>query len=173
METGRAPEGVLTADEVAGLALFTGKANCTQCHNGPLFTNNEFHNTGIPAVAALPVDRGRLAGSTNVLDDEFNCRSQWSDARGRCTELEFMAVASHEQERAFKVPSLRNVANRAPYMHAGQLASLADVLDHYNRAPAAPAGHTVLKPLKLNARERRQLEAFLRTLSGGTVAPGE
>ena len=84
-----------------------------------------------------------------------------------------MAMASHEQERSFKVPSLRNVADRAPYMHAGQLASLADVLQHYNRAPAAPDGHTELKPLKLNARELSQLEAFLRSLSGGTTESGD
>ena len=82
-----------------------------------------------------------------------------------------MAVASREQERAFKVPSLRNVADRPPYMHAGQLASLADVLDHYNRAPAAAVGHNELTPLKQNARELRQLDAFLRTLSGGITAP--
>ena len=170
---GRAPENVLTPDEVAGLKLFTGKANCTQCHNGPLFTNNEFHNTGVPAVPTLPADHGRLVGSASALKDEFNCRSKWSDAPGACKELEFMAVASHEQERAFKVPSLRNVADRAPYMHAGQLASLAQVLEHYNRAPQAPSGHTELEPLKLNARELRHLEAFLRTLSGGTSAPGE
>jgi len=172
-ETGRPPSDVLTEDEVAGLKLFTGKANCTQCHNGPLFTNNEFHNTGVPAVPTLPPDQGRITGSTGVLNDEFNCRSKWSDARDACKELEFMAVASHEQERAFKVPSLRNVADRAPYMHAGQLASLADVLQHYNRAPAAPDGHTELKPLKLNARELSQLEAFLRSLSGGTTESGD
>jgi cytochrome c peroxidase len=170
LETGRAPKDVLTADEVAGLKLFTGKANCTQCHNGPLLTNNEFHNTGVPAVPTLPSDAGRFAGSKAVLADEFNCRSPWSDARDRCTELEFMAVASHEQERAFKVPSLRNVADRAPYMHAGQLATLADVLSHYNRAPQAPDGHTELQPLNLDARELRQLEAFLRSLSGGTTS---
>ncbi len=168
-DTGGAPENVLTAEEVAGLKLFIGKANCTQCHNGPLFTNNEFHNTGVPAAPELPADLGRMTGSKGVLSDEFNCRSKWSDARDACKELEFMAVASHEQERAFKVPSLRNVAERAPYMHAGQLGSLTDVLAHYNRAPAAPAGHTELKPLRLNARELRQLEAFLRTLSGGTT----
>lgn len=173
VETGREPNNVLMPDEVAGLELFTGRGNCTQCHNGPLLTNNEFHNTGVPAVPALPADRGRMVGSTSVLNDEFNCRSKWSDAPGVCKELEFMAVAAHEQERAFKVPSLRNVANHAPYMHAGQLESLADVLDHYNRAAAAAAGHTELKPLKLNARELRQLEAFLRTLSGGTTAPGQ
>jgi cytochrome c peroxidase len=48
-DSGRAPEGVLSADELADLRLFIGKASCTNCHNGPLLTNNEFHNTGVPA----------------------------------------------------------------------------------------------------------------------------
>lgn len=165
-------QDALNADEVAGLRLFIGKANCTQCHNGPLLTNNEFHNTGVPARQGLAADQGRLAGADAVLRDEFNCRSRWSDARpAQCAELEFMVTGSHTLQRAFKVPSLRNVAERAPYMHAGQLAKLRDVLDHYNRAPAAPAGHSELKPLRLTASELGQLEAFLRTLSGGTTAP--
>ncbi|HEX6099841.1 MAG TPA: cytochrome c peroxidase [Thermoanaerobaculia bacterium] len=172
--TGRAPSGVLTADETAGLQLFLGKANCTQCHNGPLLTNNEFHNTGVAAGTAPEPDRGRMAGARGVLGDEFNCRSKWSDAKPeQCAELDFMVTDAHELERAFKVPSLRNVADRAPYMHAGQLATLDDVVAHYNNAPAAPAGHTELKPLKLSAAEVRQLTAFLRTLSGGTSAPPE
>jgi cytochrome c peroxidase len=54
-------------------------------------------------------------------------------------------------------------------MHAGQFASLAETLRHYNRAPAAPAGHTELTPLRLSARELGQIEAFLRSLSGGTM----
>jgi cytochrome c peroxidase len=159
-------DGILTDDEVAGLRLFTGKANCTRCHNGPLFTNNEFHNTGVPAVPELPVDDGRLTGAASVLKDEFNCRSQWSDARDRCVELDVMVSGDHALQRAYKVPSLRNVAERAPYMHAGQFASLAEVLDHYNRAPAAPLGHSELEPLGLKPSELRQLEAFLRTLTG-------
>ena len=57
------------------------------------------------------------------------------------------------------------------HMHAGQLATLEEVVAHYNAAPAAPSGHTELKPLNLNPTEVRQLTAFLRTLSGGTVAP--
>ena len=167
---GRAPQGVLTADEVAGLRLFIGKANCTQCHNGPLFTNNEFHNTGVPAVAALPQDHGRIKGAKDVLADEFNCRSRWSDAKPvQCAELEFLITDAHEQERAYKVPSLRNVAGRAPYMHAGQFTSLEEVGAHYSHAPAAPAGHSEIKPLRLDAAERRQLAAFLQTLSGGTI----
>ncbi len=166
-DTGRAPQGVLSADEVAGLRLFIGKASCANCHNGPLLTNNEFHNTGVPARPGLPADKGRLAGADAVLRDEFNCRSRWSDSRSKCAELEFLVTGDHTLERAFKVPSLRNVAERAPYMHAGQFSTLTEVLEHYNRAPKAPAGHSELKPLRLSAQDRRQIVAFLRSLSGG------
>ena len=174
MKTGRAPQGLLTADETAGLRLFIGKANCTQCHNGPLLTNNEFHNTGVPVNPSVPQDRGRIEGAKSVLADEFNCRSRWSDANAaQCSELEFLKPDGHELQRAYKVPSLRGVAERAPYMHAGQFATLSDVLAHYNQASAAPDGHTELKPLKLNAQELRQIEAFLPALRGGIAAPPE
>lgn len=170
-KTGLAPNGILSAEEVAGLRLFVGKANCTQCHNGPLFTNYEFHNTGVPADAALPPDAGRIDGTKSVLADEFNCRSRWSDARAdQCAELDFLVAGGHELERAYKVPSLRGVANRAPYMHAGQLATLDAVVAHYNRAPRAPRGHSELKPLRLSDREAQQLVAFLRALSDRAVA---
>lgn len=165
-------DGILTSDEIAGLKLFIGKANCTQCHNGPLFANNEFHNTGVPRRPELPIDEGRLTGASTVLKDEFNCRSRWSDAPQKCAELEFLVTGDHTLELAYKVPSLRNVARRAPYMDAGQFATLAEVLDHYNRAPAAPAGHTELKPLRLKAVELRQMEAFLSALSGPIVVHG-
>jgi cytochrome c peroxidase len=173
-QTGTPPADILTRDETAGLALFVGKANCTQCHNGPLLTNNEFHNTGVPKRPGLPQDHGRLTAVAAVETDEFNCRSRWSDAAPEeCAELAFLAAPSEALERAFKVPSLRNVAERAPYMHAGQFATLAEVLDHYNRAPAAPAGHSELKALGLSRGELGQLEAFLRTLSGSLSAPAE
>ena len=165
-------DGLLSTDEVAGLQLFIGKANCTRCHNGPLLTNGEFHNTGVPVRADLPADSGRLAGAAAVLRDEFNCRSRWSDARADCAELDFMAAEGAVLERAYKVPSLRDVAERAPYMHAGQFATLGDVLDHYNLAPAAPAGQSELQPLDLEPAELRQLEAFLRTLSSSSAVKG-
>jgi cytochrome c peroxidase len=162
-----AMEATLTPDEVAGLRLFIGKANCTQCHNGPLLTDNHFHNTGIPAVAGLPDDRGRALGAPQVLADEFNCLSPYSDAGADdCAELRFMVAEGHELERQFKPPSLRNVAGRAPYMHAGQFDSLEAVVEHYNTAPAAPAGHSEIEPLNLSALELNQLVAFLHTLSG-------
>ena len=57
-------------------------------------------------------------------------------------------------------------------MHAGQFATLAEVLDHYNRAPAAPAGRSELEPLRLTPDELRQLESFLRTLDSPTLVDG-
>jgi cytochrome c peroxidase len=169
-DTGHAPQGVLSADEVAGLRLFIGRASCVNCHNGPLLTNSEFHNTGVPARTGLPADKGRLAGADAVLRDEFNCRSRWSDSRSKCAELEFLVTGDHVLERAFKVPSLRNVAERAPYMHAGQFSTLSAVIEHYNRAPKAPAGHSELQPLRLKPAELRQIEAFLRTLTELTLS---
>jgi len=168
-KTGAMPRDILDEKELAGLALFVGKANCVDCHSGPLFTNHKFRNTGVPVMASLPRDQGRAQGVVLLKSDEFNCRSRWSDAKPeQCREIPRVVPAS---ERAFKVPSLRNVADRYPYMHAGQFETLAQVLDHYNRAPKAPSGRTVLKPLHLSPVELGQLEAFLRTLSGGVVTP--
>jgi cytochrome c peroxidase len=158
--------------EVAGLRLFIGKAQCINCHNGPLFTDNHFHNTGVPGRVGLPQDTGRAKGALQVRDDEFNCLSRYSDAQpDECAELKYMVAAGAELEGAFKPSSLRNIAATGPYMHAGQFAGLREVLEHYERAPAAPVGHTELRPLQLTVAEMRQLEAFLRSLSGGIVCP--
>ena len=156
---------IMTADEVAGLRLFIGEANCTNCHNGPLFTNNDFHNTGVPAAEGLPEDVGRAKGAAQVLADEFNCLSPYSDAQtDQCSELRFLVLDKHQQERQFKPPSLRNVSGRGPFMHAGQFASLEQVLQHYNTAPEAPAGHSELEPLNLSETQIAQIIAFLKTL---------
>ena len=162
----------LTPDEVAGLRQFVGEANCTQCHNGPLFTDNHFHNTGVPSAVGLPEDTGRASGAPQVLADEFNCLSQYSDAEpSQCAELRFMIPEGEELARAFKPPSLRNVAGRAPYMHAGQFVTLEEVLAHYNSAPPAPVGHSELESLRLSETELAQLLAFMETLSGPVIAP--
>jgi cytochrome c peroxidase len=169
-----AMNAALSSDEVAGLRLFIGRAQCIQCHNGPLLTNNDFHNTGVPTRPGLPLDTGRAAGVLSLLDDEFNCLSQWSDAgEDDCAELRFVVSAGEQLEAAFKPSTLRNIAETAPYMHAGQFATLQEVLSHYNRAPQSPAGHTELEPLGLTEKEISQVIAFLRTLSGGVDAPAD
>jgi cytochrome c peroxidase len=170
----RAMRTALTPDEVAGLRLFIGEANCIQCHNGPLFTNNDFHNTGVPAVPDLPEDTGRAAGAQAVLADPFNCLGRYSDAeKSQCAELRFMLAEGEQLLRQYKPPSLRNVAGRDPYMHAGQFLTLGEVLIHYNVAPAAPAGESELEPLGLNEEEMMQIIAFLKTLSGQVAADAQ
>ena len=162
-----------TPEEEAGLRIFIGKGSCTNCHNGALLTDGHFHNTGVPVSALVAaVDSGRATGARQAVAGEFSCTSRYSDAKsGECEELEFAVTGGEELVRAYKPPSLRNVAERAPYMHAGQLATLEQVVVHYDLAPAAPSGRTELKPLKLSVAEQRELVAFLRTLSGPVVAP--
>ena len=156
----------LSAQEAAGLRLFIGEANCLDCHNGPLFTDNDFHNTGVPAVPSLPPDRGRVEGTLTVQRDPFNCLGEFSDADPeQCMELKFMKADGEELVRAFKTPSLRDVAERSPFMHAGQIQSLAEVVAHYDQAPSAPEGHTELVPLNLTLDEQKALIAFLASLS--------
>ena len=166
-------ESAFTRDEEQGLRLFIGKASCINCHNGALLTDNSFHNTGIALPeSALPADSGRAVGVRQAIAGEFSCTSRYSDAKpADCGELRFAVTEGEELVRAYKTPSLRNVADRAPYMHAGQVSTLAEVLRHYNEAPRAPVGHSELKPLGLSREELRQLEAFLRTLTGPLSAP--
>ena len=154
-----------TDDEIVGLQLFIDEAACTQCHNGPLFTNHEFHNTGVISFPGEVPDKGRVTGVRQVLADPFNCSGPYADAAEKsCAELEY-ARTGPELIGAFRTPSLRNLENTGPYMHKGQIASLAAVLQHYNEAPFAMIGHNEAKPLGLNKRELRQLEAFLNTLA--------
>ena len=163
----------LTPEEEAGLRIFIGKGSCTNCHNGALLTDGHFHNTGVAvSVLVSAVDSGRATGARQAVAGEFSCTSRYSDAKpGECEELEFAVTEGEELVRAYKPPSLRNVADRAPYMHAGQLATLEQVVAHYSDAPAAPLGRSELKPLHLSPAEQRELVAFLRTLSGPIVAP--
>jgi cytochrome c peroxidase len=168
---------VLAAQEVNGLRLFIGKAQCATCHNGPLLTDQHFHNTAVPPRDPARPDRGRAAATTKVQGDEFNCLGAFSDAPPHaCQELRFMVTDDPALEGAFKTPSLRNVALRPPYMHAGQFASLEQVIAHYVKSPVAVVGQSELapagqgpaqrKPIRLSESEVRDLAAFLRTLSG-------
>ena len=169
-DPGRQAE-LYTDDERAGLRLFIGKAQCTQCHNGPLLTNNEFHNTGVLSFPGEVPDKGRAAGVREALANPFNCLGAFSDAPAdACAELEY-ARTGYEVLGAFRTPSLRNLENTQPYLHKGQMYTLAEVLAHYNDAPPAMIGHNESKPLGLSAKELQQLEAFLETLAAPPATP--
>lgn len=174
--------GVLRPDEVRGLRLFIGKAQCVTCHNGPLLTDQQFHNTGVPPRDVARPDRGRVDATAKVRGDEFNCLGPFSDAQpNQCQELRFMVSDDPTLEGAFKTPGLRGIAQRAPYMHAGQFATLEQVVRHYVAAPDAAVGHSELThrhgsgglaakhaeraPIELTDAEVADLVAFLGTLS--------
>ncbi len=155
----------LTSSQVAGLKLFLNDGQCISCHNGPLFTNNEFHNTGVMAVAGQLPPMGRYDGIRIARSDPFNCLGEFSDAAaGECTELRF-ARDENDLVGAHKTPTLRNISLTAPYMHGGQLKTLAEVVQHYNEAPVSMLSHNEAKPLGLRPVELRQLEDFLQTLT--------
>jgi cytochrome c peroxidase len=173
LRAGAGGEDILNNAEIRGLRLFIGKASCTQCHNGPLFTNHEFHNTGVLSFPGEVPDKGRALGVREVLADPFNCQGPYGDDdTGNCAELEFVRTGP-ELIGAMRTPSLRNLEGTAPYMHKGQLATLAEVLEHYNKAPPAMIGHNEAKPLGLGQRELQQLEAFLESLAAPLATPGD
>ena len=154
----------LSREEIAGLDLFIGEAQCVNCHNGPLFTNHDFHNTGILPLSGQLPSMGRFEGIRLARDDPFNCLGEFSEAApGQCAELRFARV-DNELAGAHKTPGLRNVTLTAPYMHTGQMGTLAEVLQHYEEAPTSILGHNEAKPLGLSGRQLRQLEAFLHSL---------
>lgn len=157
----------LGPQEKAGLRLFIGKGRCVTCHSGALLTDQHFHNTGITPHDAGPPARGRAAAVQRVLGDEFNCLGAFSDAGPQqCRELRFIATDDPHMAGAFKTPGLRNVALRPPYMHAGQLATLQDVLRHYAASPPAAVGHSELQPpIRLTAAEQAQIVSLLGALS--------
>jgi len=178
---GRAQE-VLSPQEARGLRLFVTKGQCATCHNGPLLTDHAFHNTGVPPLDARTPDRGRTDGVRKLMADEFNCLGRYSDARPeQCGELNFLATDDPAHLGAFRTPSLRNVAARPPYMHAGQFASLEEVVRHYAQSPKAALGHSELArpgerhaeriPIELSRQDIQDLAAFLGTLTGPVIQP--
>ena len=172
-DAGSNPSNVLNGTEIAGLRLFIDKGQCVSCHNGPLFTNHEFHNTGILSVAGQLPSMGRYDGIRTAQQDPFNCVGEFSDASSaQCSELRFARTAN-DLVGAHKTPTLRNVSLTAPYMHGGQIASLRAVLQHYNSAPVSMLSHNEAKPLGLRTVELRQLEAFLLTLTAPLATPAK
>ena len=155
-----------------GLKLFVGKGNCSVCHLGPNFTNGEFADIGIPFfLAPGRVDPGRYAGIQKLKESRANLLGAFSDDAGRTTAAGTKYVSQeHRNWGEFRVPSLRNVARTAPYMHNGSLESLKDVIRYYSELDEDRLhadGERILKPLRLTPEEEADLLAFLESLSDG------
>ncbi len=153
-----------------GLKIFIGRGNCSVCHVGPSFTNGEFADVGVKFfVAPGRVDSGRHAGIGKVKASPFNLLGRYNDDAKRTTAIGTRHVElQHRNFGEFRVPSLRNVALTAPYMHDGSLSGLREVVKHYSELDESRLhadGEKVLRPLKLTEQEVDDLVAFLETLS--------
>ena len=153
-----------------GLKLFVGKGNCNVCHFGPNLTNGEFDAIGLPHFAEKGrVDTGRYGGIAALGTSPFNLLGRYNDDPQAAPGLATRHVEPlHRNWGEFRVPSLRNVARTAPYMHDGSLATLADVVRHYSevneeRLHGLP-GQSLIRPLRLTPEEQADLVAFLQTL---------
>ena len=153
-----------------GLRLFVGRGNCAFCHFGPAFTNSEFADAGVPHfIGPGRVDPGRHGGIRKLRRSRYTLLGRFNDDAGRSTAAGTRYVRLRQSNFGeFRVPGLRNAALTAPYMHAGSLATLADVALHYSTLDEErlhAGGERILRRLDLSARERADLVAFLETLT--------
>ncbi len=131
-------ERAIDASAKRGFDLFTGTAQCSQCHSGWNFTEGAFYDIG--EASADDIGRGRIFPNSPKL------------------------------QHAFKVPSLRDVARRAPYLHDGSVATLEAVIDLYDRGGIErPSRSELIAPLHLSEADKADLIAFLKTLSAPPV----
>jgi cytochrome c peroxidase len=168
-------DGALTAAERRGFVLFRGKAHCDACHtlgrDHALFTDDAFHNIGVGLAsadrAAAEVGAVLAPGvSTKVsvgpLEKPFGAAAP---DQGR-----YEVTGLAKDRFAYRTPTLRNVELTAPYMHDGSAATLRDVVDFYDRGGNVnPALDPLMMPLFLSEREKDDLVAFMRSLTGANV----
>ena len=157
-----------------GWALFQGKGRCSSCHAfnvvSPLFSDQKFHNIGIAAHVKNFSELARNAlgilksGDTKQID-ELALQTSYSEL-GR-----FLVTKNPADIGAFKSETFRNIGVTAPYMHDGSLATLFDVVDHYNKGgvpnPFLDGG---MQRLALSEAEIDDLVAFLFTLTDDRFA---
>jgi cytochrome c peroxidase len=180
-----------------GAQLFVTKGGCVDCHNTPLLTDGLFHDIGVaqvgpdvPTLADCFADNptcdcvsvngtkclpwGEYDGLQKLAMNKFLRSSMWSDDLADMSRAADVAETPTAAMRgAWRTPGLRNVALTAPYMHDGRYATLAEVVDHYNRGGDVDAVGTrdvEIKPLLLTDDEQADLVAFLGALTEPPLA---
>ena len=174
-------EDALNEAEKRGFELFVNEGRCVSCHiieeTQALFTDNRFHNIG-QGINDIQGDVPELAGEflrAEATAAEVDVKVL-TDAR--TSELGRFAISrDFDGLGAFRTPTLRNIALTAPYMHDGKLATLRDVVVHYNNGGANNEGDPVndflsggIRPLNLTDAQIDDLVAFMEALSSPEVA---
>ncbi len=146
-----------------GLKIFVGRGACTLCHSGSTLSDGEFHDVGIALGHRDRVDPGRFGGVATLLQSPFNRNGAFADQPDPEAPVAFLPPPQTTQLGSFKTPTLRGVAETAPYMHDGRFATLEEVVRFYSTRQGARAlGHptTLLQPLSLSDAEVADLVAF-------------
>ncbi len=163
----------ISASGVRGLKLFLAKG-CVRCHSGPSFSDDMFHALAVPqtGVHVPAADLGRYTDVVPLLASLFNTSGNFSDDKltGKLTGL----VQDNAQKGQFRTRTLRNLATTGPFMHSGQLATLADVVTFYDQGGGDPGASGIVKdsaivPLLLSSQDRTDLVEFLTTLTGAPL----
>lgn len=165
----------LSAEEREGFAIFLFRGGCAQCHSvgerHALFTDQRYHNTGTGKARAeagrRPVRVELIPGVVAWVAPATIATVGEPDA----PDLGRMEVTGDPRDRwKYRTPGLRNVAQTAPYMHDGSLATIEDVVEFYDRGGGDdPDKAEWLFPLNLGPADKRALAAFLRTLDGANL----
>jgi len=158
-------KGTMSKSAIRGMAVFKGKGNCMQCHNGPLLSDGKAHNTGVPE--NLEIFRDPLKHQAFIAYNMFMGISNYMNLKRDLGAH----VQSHKVDGSdfgkFMTPSLRELKYTAPYMHNGMLKSLDTVVLFYNQGGGEDNNKSLLlKPLHLTGQEQVDLVAFLEALSG-------
>ena len=142
-------EKAISKDAAAGFEVFKDAANCTLCHAPPYITDTLFHNVGIGFDTDKPdLGRGKIVADLAAKENRQ------------------LTPDEEKLKGAFKTPGLREISRRSPYMHDGSIATLEEVVDHYDRGGTdRPSRSDLIKPLGLTSQEKSDLVAFLRTLN--------
>ncbi len=160
----------ISAQAKAGFDLFNGKARCTACHqmnpSNPLGTDNRFHNVGVSA--RHQNFEGLVKTALKLLEE--GASEKKLDELAVATDLSelgrFLVTRNRSEIGSFRTPQILNVGITGPYMHDGSMATLWDVMDHYNKGGEAnPFLDGGIEPLALSEAEIDQVVAFLFTLT--------
>jgi cytochrome c peroxidase len=165
----------ISASAKRGLKLFIGKGFCVQCHTGPIFTDQKFHNLGVPQTGpGVPaVDTGRFDDLPKCIANPYNSMSQFSDSVDAGTAKLSGLVAAEIDKGAFRTKNLRGVALTAPFEHNGVFNTLAEVVEFYSKGGGdgnfSGTKDEKIKPLNLTDTEKADLVAYLETLTGEAI----
>jgi len=147
-----------------GLALFQGKAGCIQCHSGPLASDENYHNLGVPKNPAFEEDPLR---QITLRFQHYSRGVPEPLYRTADRDLGLYYTTKRDEDKGkFRTPTLREIKYTAPYMHNGAFFTLEEVVDFYDQGGGQDPGKSpLLRPLRLSAQEKKDLLAFLLSLS--------